>query len=346
MLSTWTWLLSAPWTLCSENQQPAAALNQSIWIWTARRDSGTARMDYFYQKEDTDGIRFSVNVWPANKTEQSRMALPLGCMYSPMKRGTYVQKVAYEPLQCKGNCRTYLNPYWFVLSLHPLLYPHKPKIFRFPKWFCISQCGQISYWDWFWCKNEKTFLFGSFALSCFPFIRLQTWIKHEKGIHDLPCSFESFAVRAIECNSDPRIHFFFFFFSFLPCVSVLWRQRKHLSSWRCVPDWVIFFHSSTSWIPFWSNFFDFFSRIAARWISTVKFGAVLSVCSAISSLQVTVESLNKRYLPNWCLKWPRSSTRSPNRTIDWRLRFSLSSTPVCERKNCKPWKTPSSDRSS
>jgi protein transport protein SEC23 len=69
-------------------------------------------MDYFYQKEDSDGIRFSVNVWPANKAEQAKMNLPLGCMYTPLKRGTHVQKVAYEPLQCKGSCRTYLNPYW------------------------------------------------------------------------------------------------------------------------------------------------------------------------------------------------------------------------------------------
>lgn len=80
-------------------------------------------MDYFYQKEDTDGVRFSVNVWPSSKAEQAKMMLPFGCMYSPLKRGTYAQKVAYEPLQCKGNCKTYLNPYWFVFCA-----PLVPKI--------------------------------------------------------------------------------------------------------------------------------------------------------------------------------------------------------------------------
>jgi hypothetical protein len=73
-------------------------------------------MDYLYQIEDRDGVRFSWNVWPSSRIDASvsRMVAPLGAMYTPLKRGSNVPMVFYEPVQCKGSCKTYLNPYWYV----------------------------------------------------------------------------------------------------------------------------------------------------------------------------------------------------------------------------------------
>lgn len=72
-------------------------------------------MEYLYQIEDRDGVRFSWNVWPSSRIEASRMVAPLACLYTPLKRGTNVPMVYYEPVQCKGPCKTYLNPYWYVI---------------------------------------------------------------------------------------------------------------------------------------------------------------------------------------------------------------------------------------
>lgn len=70
-------------------------------------------MDYFYQTEDRDGVRFSWNIWPSSRIEASRLVVPLGAMYTPLKIGTDMPTVYYNPLRCRyKNCGAYLNPYW------------------------------------------------------------------------------------------------------------------------------------------------------------------------------------------------------------------------------------------
>ena len=66
----------------------------------------------FQQLEDKDGVRFSWNVWPDNKVDAARMAVPLGCMYTPLKQTENLATVNYPPIRCKqATCQSVLNPY-------------------------------------------------------------------------------------------------------------------------------------------------------------------------------------------------------------------------------------------
>lgn len=40
----------------------------------------------FVEQEQRDGARFSWNVFPTNRLEAAKMAVPLGCMYTPLKQ--------------------------------------------------------------------------------------------------------------------------------------------------------------------------------------------------------------------------------------------------------------------
>jgi protein transport protein SEC23 len=64
----------------------------------------------FEAEEERDGIRWSFNTWPSSRLEATRLVVPIGCMYQPMKEN--IPLVYYEPLQCKGSCRSILNPFW------------------------------------------------------------------------------------------------------------------------------------------------------------------------------------------------------------------------------------------
>jgi len=63
----------------------------------------------FDAEEERDGVRFGWNVWPASRLEATRLVIPIGCMYTPMKKN--VPLVYYDPVICKGNCRSVLNPF-------------------------------------------------------------------------------------------------------------------------------------------------------------------------------------------------------------------------------------------
>ncbi|KAI9357972.1 hypothetical protein DFJ73DRAFT_820073 [Zopfochytrium polystomum] len=66
----------------------------------------------FEQIEDQDGIRFSWNAWPSSRLEATRMVVPIGCLYTPLKdRGELNTVLQYEPILCKPPCRAILNPY-------------------------------------------------------------------------------------------------------------------------------------------------------------------------------------------------------------------------------------------
>lgn len=72
------------------------------------------RMDV-HQSEDTDGIRFSWNVWPGSRLEATRAVVPVGCMYSPLKKISNLPLLGYDPVSCKS-CSSVLNPYWYVFN--------------------------------------------------------------------------------------------------------------------------------------------------------------------------------------------------------------------------------------
>lgn len=66
--------------------------------------------------EDQDGVRFSWNVWPATRLEATRIVVPVGCLYTPLKERPDVPPVYYDPVTCKPPCRAVLNPYWCVAA--------------------------------------------------------------------------------------------------------------------------------------------------------------------------------------------------------------------------------------
>jgi len=62
--------------------------------------------------EESDGIRYSWNVWPNSRLEATRIAAPLGCLYAPTRKNNErTLKLPYEPVVCKDPCRAILNPF-------------------------------------------------------------------------------------------------------------------------------------------------------------------------------------------------------------------------------------------
>ncbi|CAN0026792.1 unnamed protein product, partial [Ectocarpus fasciculatus] len=61
--------------------------------------------------EERDAVRFSWNVWPSSRLEATRIVVPVGCLYTPMKsRHDAPPPLAYDPIRCNG-CGAILNPY-------------------------------------------------------------------------------------------------------------------------------------------------------------------------------------------------------------------------------------------
>ncbi|KAG4094109.1 hypothetical protein H8356DRAFT_1346990 [Neocallimastix lanati (nom. inval.)] len=60
--------------------------------------------------EDRDGIRLSWNVWPSSRVEATRMVVPIGALYTPLKEREEYLPVNYDFIACKS-CRAILNPY-------------------------------------------------------------------------------------------------------------------------------------------------------------------------------------------------------------------------------------------
>ena len=68
--------------------------------------------EFIQQNEDRDGVRFSWNVWPSSRLEATRMVVPLGCLYTPIKERPDLPPIQYDPVLCtRPTCRAILNPY-------------------------------------------------------------------------------------------------------------------------------------------------------------------------------------------------------------------------------------------
>ncbi|TAQ84385.1 hypothetical protein B7494_g7283 [Chlorociboria aeruginascens] len=82
--------------------------------------------------EDRDGLRLSWNVFPSSRMEASRLVVPIGALYTPLKEKPDTPLLQFEPVTCKQPCRSVLNPFcqvdvrarlWicpFCLSRNPL----------------------------------------------------------------------------------------------------------------------------------------------------------------------------------------------------------------------------------
>ncbi|CAM9090886.1 unnamed protein product [Chrysoparadoxa australica] len=62
-------------------------------------------------QEERDGVRFSWNVWPSSRLEATRIVVPTGCLYTPLKHVEGMPPpLGYDPIRCNG-CGAILNPF-------------------------------------------------------------------------------------------------------------------------------------------------------------------------------------------------------------------------------------------
>ncbi len=105
-------------SLCHHSPQQLCAICEIVlWLTT---DSLTCLMLHrtnsmqFGDFEAKDGVRFAWNVLPNTRLEATRLAVPVSCMYSPLKAVTGLATVQYPPIQCQNKaaeCGAVLNPY-------------------------------------------------------------------------------------------------------------------------------------------------------------------------------------------------------------------------------------------
>jgi len=87
-----------------------------------------ALKDQWSEVEDRDGIRLSWNTFPSSRMvdsmaqrsrrslltssqEASRLVVPIGALYTPLKEKPDTPLLPYEPVTCKAPCRAVLNPF-------------------------------------------------------------------------------------------------------------------------------------------------------------------------------------------------------------------------------------------
>lgn len=70
-------------------------------------------LDMIEDREDRDGIRLSWNSWPSTRVEATRMVIPIGALYTPLKDLGGPREVASDVYRCKeSSCNGVLNSYW------------------------------------------------------------------------------------------------------------------------------------------------------------------------------------------------------------------------------------------
>ena len=79
-------------------------------------------------QEERDGIRLSWNVWPASRLEATRIVIPIGALYTPLKPIANPPPLQYDPIRCNG-CGALLNPYCQV--------DYRTKLWTCP--FCLGR---------------------------------------------------------------------------------------------------------------------------------------------------------------------------------------------------------------
>lgn len=70
-----------------------------------------ALKDQWSEVEDRDGVRLSWNTLPSSRMEASRLVVPIGALYTPLKEKTDTPLLQYEPVSCRAPCRCVLNPF-------------------------------------------------------------------------------------------------------------------------------------------------------------------------------------------------------------------------------------------
>mmetsp|Transcript_6305 Transcript_6305/g.14506 ORF Transcript_6305/g.14506 Transcript_6305/m.14506 type:complete len:766 (-) Transcript_6305:277-2574(-) len=64
-----------------------------------------------YGGEERDGVRLSWNTWPSTRLEATRIVVPVGSLYTPLKKiENMPPPLQYDPIRC-NSCAAVLNPY-------------------------------------------------------------------------------------------------------------------------------------------------------------------------------------------------------------------------------------------
>jgi len=69
--------------------------------------------EYIEKEEANEGVRLSWNVWPSTRVEAHRMVVPIGCLFTPLKKRTadVAPVLPYDPLRCgRQQCQAIINP--------------------------------------------------------------------------------------------------------------------------------------------------------------------------------------------------------------------------------------------
>lgn len=61
------------------------------------------------QIEERDGLRLSWNTFPSSRMEASRLVVPIGALYTPLKELADQPLLQYEPVSCKSPCRAVVS---------------------------------------------------------------------------------------------------------------------------------------------------------------------------------------------------------------------------------------------
>ncbi len=89
--------------------------------WGATAQPQVQNMDPFQTMEVKDGTRFTWNVLPTTHLESTRMAIPLACVYTPMKPIANMESLSSPPVLCRAaSCGCVLNPYCRVDFINKL----------------------------------------------------------------------------------------------------------------------------------------------------------------------------------------------------------------------------------
>jgi len=71
--------------------------------------------EMFHQQENLNGVRMAWNIWPSTRLDATRIIVPLGALYTPLKATENLQLVEYEPIMCRArDCGAILNPHCMV----------------------------------------------------------------------------------------------------------------------------------------------------------------------------------------------------------------------------------------
>jgi protein transport protein SEC23 len=89
-------------------------------------------MEQLNEAEEKDNVRFSWNIFPSTSVESKKLICPLGCLYTPLRKGSNPTRVKYGPITCT-TCKNVISP------------------------FCDVEFSGVKSWSCCFCGNRNQF---------------------------------------------------------------------------------------------------------------------------------------------------------------------------------------------